>query len=168
MSLSFASCLKNHFSHAIEKTSLVCSLFLFSLKEWFGFLSIACSLVFLFSSLSPSWCRSFLKSEQRFFFQKNFRLRKYWKSIVKIIEKETIENCYFYVIRCNCILKEIVSCSSSLIWKTSLSLPYIGFIERKLLYFILIHASLGQSLIQHQFHLHFLWVTTTLNNTVQS
>ena len=42
--------MKTHFSHAIEKTSLVCLLFLFPLKEWFGLLSIAFSL-FLFSAL---------------------------------------------------------------------------------------------------------------------
>jgi hypothetical protein len=37
-------CLKDHFSCVIEKTILVCSLFLLSLKEWIGL--FACSLVF--------------------------------------------------------------------------------------------------------------------------
>jgi hypothetical protein len=48
LSLSFSHYLEDHFSHAIEKTSLVYLLFLFPLKDWFGFLSVACSLVFGF------------------------------------------------------------------------------------------------------------------------
>jgi hypothetical protein len=48
LSLSFSHYLEDHFSHAIQKTSLVCLLFLFPLKDWFGFLSISCLLVFGF------------------------------------------------------------------------------------------------------------------------
>ena len=48
LSLPFSHYLEDHFFHAIENTSLFCLLFLFPLKDWFGFLSIACSLVFGF------------------------------------------------------------------------------------------------------------------------
>ena len=140
LSLSFAHYLKYHFSHAIEKTSLVCLLFLFPLKEWFGFLSIACSLVFYFLHSHHQGVGPFWKVNKRFPFKSIFRFRKHWKSIVEIIEKETIENCYWCVICCNCILKEIVYRGSRLVRKNSLSLPYIGFIEWKLIYFILIYA----------------------------
>jgi hypothetical protein len=52
-SLSFAYCLKDHiFSHAIEKTILVFFLFLFSLKEWFGFLSLLVHWFLIFSTLT--------------------------------------------------------------------------------------------------------------------
>jgi hypothetical protein len=72
LSLSFAHYLKDHFAHAVEKTSLVCLLFWFPLKEWFGFLSIACSLVFDFLHSHHHGVSPFLKSEQAFFFQKHF------------------------------------------------------------------------------------------------
>ena len=137
-------CLKDHFSYTLEKTILVCSLFLFSLKEWIGFFIIACSLVFYFMysrwhSEGPFW-----KVNKSCSFKKSFSSSKTLKTIVAIIEKEEIENCYWCVICCICILKEILHCSSRLIWKT-FSLPYIGFIEQKVIYFILILALLGQS-----------------------
>jgi hypothetical protein len=117
-SLSFAYCLKDHFSYAIEKTILVCFLFLFSLKEWIGFLSLLVHWFLIFSTLTIMVWVLFEKWTNIFLSKNLFRLRKHWKSIVEIIEKEAIENCYWCVICCICILKEILHCSSRLIWKT--------------------------------------------------
>jgi hypothetical protein len=45
---SFAYWFERSFSFAFEKTKLVCSLFLFSLKEWIGCSSLLVHLVFDF------------------------------------------------------------------------------------------------------------------------
>ena len=86
LSFSFAHYLKDHFSHAIEKTSLVCLLFLFPLKDWFGFLSIACSLVFYFlhfhhHGVDPFWKVKTFFLSKAFSFSKTLKINcwNYWK-----------------------------------------------------------------------------------------
>jgi len=88
LSLSFAHYLEDHFSHATEKTSLICLLFFVSIERLVWVFIYCLFISFWFSSLSPSWCRSFLKSEQRFSFKSIFVFESIENQLLKLLKKK--------------------------------------------------------------------------------
>ena len=95
-----------------------------------------------------------------FFFQKHFHLRKYWKSIVEIIEKETIENCYFCMICCNCIFScpDQYRCLKRASWTIGWCFLVFGFCARS----VLGNQRLFLSIFSRLSSLDFSWQRYTL------
>ena len=89
LSFSFSHYLEDHFSYVIEKTSFVCLSFFFPLKDWFGFLFVAFSLVIGFPYLHHHGVDPFWKV-------KNIFLSKAFSSL-KILKI----NCWNYWKRTN-------------------------------------------------------------------
>jgi hypothetical protein len=91
-----------------------------------------------------------LKSEQKsFFFQKIIfvfgNIENQIIKIVEVIEIDTIENCHLISDLLHFHFKGNFALWFKVDLEKFLSLPYIEFIERKVIHFIIILALLGQS-----------------------
>ena len=87
LSFSFAHYLEDYFSHAIEKTSFVYLSFLFPLKDWFGFLFIACSLVIGFPHFHHHGVGPFWKVKNVPSFKSIFIFENIENQLLKLLKK---------------------------------------------------------------------------------